>query len=53
MQEKGPILYVLLAMKLCLPFWCLVIVVWLFVAMLRFSLQFLIGVFPDQTHLLY
>ena len=37
---------------LCLSSWCLVIVVWLFLSMPRFSLQFVILVFPDHTHLL-
>ena len=30
---------------------CLVIVVWLFLTMPRVSLQFVIVVFPDHTHL--
>ena len=33
--------------------WCLVIVVWLFLAMPRVCLQFVILVFPDHTHLLF
>ena len=33
--------------------WCLVIVVWLFLAVPWFCLQFVIVVFPDHTHLLY
>ena len=37
---------------LCLSSWCLVIVVWLFLTMQRVCLQFVIVVFPDQTHLL-
>ena len=35
---------------LCLPFWCLVIVVWLFLTMPRACLQFLIVALPDHTH---
>ena len=34
---------------LCLCFWCLVIVVWLFLAVPRVCLQFAIVVFPDHT----
>ena len=33
--------------------WCLVIVVWLFLAMPWVCLQFVIVVFPDHTHLLF
>ena len=33
--------------------WCLVIVVWLFFAVPWVSLQFVIVVFPDHTHLLF
>ena len=33
--------------------WCLVIVVWLFLAMPWGCLQFVIVVFPDHTHLLF
>ena len=33
--------------------WCLVIVVWLFLAVLWVCLQFVIVVFPDHTHLLF
>ena len=36
-----------------LSFWCLVIVVWLFLAMPWACLQFVIVVFPDHTHLLF
>ena len=32
--------------------WCLVIVGWLFLAVPQVSLQFVIVVFPDHTHLL-
>ena len=32
--------------------WCLVIVVWLFLAVTWVCLQFVIVVFPDHTHLL-
>ena len=38
---------------LCLSSWCLVIVVWLFLAAQRVCLQFVIVVFPDRTHLLF
>ena len=37
---------------LCLSFWCLVIIVWLFIAVPWIGLQFVIVVFPDHTHLL-
>ena len=37
---------------LSLSSWCLVIVVWLFLAVLWVCLQFVIVVFPDRTHLL-
>ena len=33
--------------------WCLVIVVWLFLAVSLVCLQFVIVVFPDHTHLLF
>ena len=33
--------------------WCLVIVVWIFLAVPLVSLQFVIVVFPDHTHLLF
>ena len=33
--------------------WCLVIVVWLFLAVSCVCLQFVIVVFPDNTHLLF
>ena len=33
-----------------LSFWCLVIVVWLFLAVPCVCLQFVIVVFPDHTH---
>ena len=33
--------------------WCLVIVVWLFLAVSWVCLQFVIVVFPDHTHLLF
>ena len=33
--------------------WCLVMVVWLFLAVPRVCLQFVIVVFPDHTHLLF
>ena len=35
---------------LCLSFWCLVIVVWLFLTMQWVCLQFVIVVFLDHTH---
>ena len=38
---------------LCLSSWCLVIVVWLFLAVPWVCLQFVIWVFPDHTHLLF
>ena len=38
---------------LCLSSCCLVIVVWLFLAMPQVCLQFVIVVFPDHTHLLF
>ena len=36
---------------LSLSYWCLVIVVWLFIAVTWVCLQFVIGLFPDHTHL--
>ena len=33
--------------------WCLVVVVWLFLAVPWVCLRFVIVVFPDQTHLLF
>ena len=33
--------------------WCLVIAVWLFLAVLWVCLQFVIVVYPDHTHLLF
>ena len=36
-----------------LSFWCLVIVVWLFLAVPWVSLQFMIVEFPDHAHLLF
>ena len=38
---------------LSLSFWCLVIVVWLFLAVPWICLQFVIVVFTDHTHLLF
>ena len=38
---------------LYLSSWCLVMVEWLFLAVLRGCLQFVIMVFPDHTHLLF
>ena len=38
---------------LSLSSWCLVIVVWLFLVVPWVSLQFVIVVFPDHTHLLF
>ena len=42
-----------LAALLSLSAWCLVIVVWLFLAVPCVCLQFVIVVFPDHTHLLF
>ena len=36
-----------------LSFWCLVIVVWLFLAVPWVCLRFVIVVLPDHTHLLF
>ena len=36
-----------------LPFWCLVVVVWLFLAVPWICLRFVVVVFPDHPHLLY
>ena len=38
---------------LILSSWCLVIVLWLFLAVPWVCLQFVIVAFPDHTHLLY
>ena len=38
---------------LCLSFWCLVVVAWLFLTVPCVYLQFVIAVFPDHTHLLF
>ena len=38
---------------LCLSYWDLMIVSWLFLTMLWVYLQFLIVVFPERTHLLF
>ena len=38
---------------LCLSFWCLVIVVILFLTIPKVCLQFVIVVYPDHTHLLF
>ena len=38
---------------LSLSTWCLVMVVWLFLAVPRVCLRFVIVVFPDPTHLLF
>ena len=38
---------------LTLSSWCLVMVEWLFLAVPRGCLQFVIVVFPDHTHLLF
>ena len=38
---------------LSLSFWCLLMVVWLFLAVPWVCLQFVIVVFPDHTHLLF
>ena len=42
-----------LAALLSMSSWCLVIVVWLFLAVLWVCLQFVVVVFPDHTHLLF
>ena len=36
-----------------LSFWCLVIVVWLFLTVPWVCLQFVFGLLPDNTHLLF
>ena len=38
---------------LCLSSWCLVVVGWLFLAVPRGCLRFVIVVFPDHTHFLF
>ena len=38
---------------LSLSFWCLVIIVWLFLVVPWLCLHFVIVVFPDHTHLLF
>ena len=38
---------------LCLSFWCLVIVVWLFLTIPRVCLQYVVVVSPDHTHLIF
>ena len=38
---------------LCLSSWCLLTVMWLFLRMPGVCLQFVIGVLPDHTHLLF
>ena len=42
-----------LVAMLCLSFWCLVTVVWLFLAVTRVGLQFVAVVFPDHAHILF
>ena len=42
-----------LIVLLNLSSWCLVMVEWLFLAVPRGCLQFVIVVFPDHTHLLF
>ena len=42
-----------LCQMLSLSIWCLVIVVWLFLAVPWVGLHFVIVIFPDQTHLLF
>ena len=37
----------------CLSYWCIVIVVWLFHTMPWICLQLVIVVFPDHTHMLF
>ena len=41
------------AFLLSLSSWCLVMVVWLFLAVPRVCLRFVIVVFSDHTHLLF
>ena len=53
LQSSGLVRERELVALLCLSSWCLVIVVWLFLAMPRVCLQFVIVVFPDYTHLLF
>ena len=43
----------MLVALLNLSSWCLVMVVWLFLAVPRVCLQLVIVVFPDHTHLLF
>ena len=38
---------------LSLSSWCFVVVMWLFLVVLRVCLQFVIVVFPDNTHSLF
>ena len=38
---------------LCLSSWCLVFVVWLFLAVPRVCLQFVTVIFPNHTSLLF
>ena len=42
-----------LVVLLGLSCWCLVIVLWLFLAVPWVCLQYVIAVFPDHTHLLF
>ena len=42
-----------LVVLISLSSWCLVMVVWLFLAMPWVCLRFVIVVFPDHTHLLF
>ena len=42
-----------LVARLSLSSWCLMIVLWLFLALSWVCLQFAIVVFPDNTHLLF
>ena len=43
----------MLVALLCLPCWCLVIVLQLFLTVPRFCLKFVIVVFPDHTLFLF
>ena len=43
----------MLVVLLCLSSWCLIIVVWLLLALPQVCLQFVIVVFLDHTHLLF
>ena len=44
---------ILVLQSSCLSFWCIVMVVWLFLAVQWVCLWFVIVVFSDHTHLLF